>query len=338
VRVRPSRATLTGTDVALASLAREEPRFVRKMDCIAVSRVEEIPAGPEWLREIKWGGYRVCIIKKARAVAMRTKLNLPPGARYQHLEAALAGSALPDCVLDAELVALDDRDRPSFQLLQQSRRNHVAIVLYVFDVLHLDGHSLRGLPLQERRAALEELASQFPDGVRLSELLPEEVPMADVVRALDANGLEGIVVKRRNAGYLEGKQSSAWIKYRLYAVDKFVIGGYLRRDDPFFDALIVGQHQGDRLIYKEKVRFGFDDEKKRDLLARMERLATSTCPFQNLPEKQRRGSLNAQQMREAVWVRPVLRCTVEYTEKTQSGNIRGHGRFGELLPQESETR
>ncbi|HKR26777.1 MAG TPA: hypothetical protein VJS11_04955, partial [Acidobacteriaceae bacterium] len=206
------------------------------------------------------------------------------------------------------------------------------IVLYVFDLLHYQGSSLRRLPLTGRRAALQALAPSFPDGVRFSELLPEHVPLAEVVRALDENGIEGIVVKRKDSAYLEGKQSGAWVKYRLYAVDEFVIGGYLRREDPYFDALIVGQYAGDRLLYKEKVRFGFDDEKKRDLLARMEKITTKTCPFHNLPEKQRRGSLNDQQMRDAVWVKPLLRCSVEYVEKTESGSIRGHGRFGELLP------
>jgi bifunctional non-homologous end joining protein LigD len=85
------------------------------------------------------------------------------------------------------------------------------------------------------------------------------------------------------------------------------------------------------LLYKEKVRFGFDNEKKRELMKWMEPLRSATCPFSNLPERNRRGSLNEAQMAEAVWLEPKLRCTVEYTEKTESGNIRGHGRFGELL-------
>ncbi|HKR27925.1 MAG TPA: hypothetical protein VJS11_10730, partial [Acidobacteriaceae bacterium] len=170
--VKRAAATLPGTDLLLASLPQEEPRFVRKMDCVAVNRIEDIPAGGGWLREIKWDGYRVCIIKRGREVALRTKLNLAPGARYQHLEAALSASALADCVLDAELVALDDEGRPSFQLLQQSRRNSASIVLYVFDLLHYQGSSLRRLPLTGRRAALQALAPSFPDGVRFSELLP----------------------------------------------------------------------------------------------------------------------------------------------------------------------
>lgn len=93
----------------------------------------------------------------------------------------------------------------------------------------------------------------------------------------------------------------------------------------------MGQKRGDQLHYKEKVRFGFDDDKKHDLLERMSHLQIRECPFSNLPEPRRRGALDKQQMREAVWVQPLLHCTVKYTERTQTGNIRGHGRFGQLL-------
>ena len=155
--------------------------------------------------------------------------------------------------------------------------------------------------------------------------------MPRLVAALDEHGLEGIVVKRKDSFYREGKEPGSWIKHRLYKIGEFIIGGYLKRGDPYFDALIVGEKSGEHLHYKEKVRFGFDDEKKRYLHERMDALRAAECPFDNLPEKPRRGALDAQQMTEAVWIRPKLHCTVEYTEKTQTGNIRGHGRFGELI-------
>lgn len=172
---------------------------------------------------------------------------------------------------------------------------------------------------------------RFPEYVRLSELLPEKPEMARLVRALDEQQLEGIEVKRKSSTYREGATPGTWIKYRLYQIGEFIIGGYLKRDDPYFDALIVGETSGDRLLYRERVRFGFDDEKKADLLQRMNALRSPVCPFDNLPEPSRRGALDALQMKEAVWVRPELRSTVEYTERTESGSIRGHGRFGELL-------
>jgi bifunctional non-homologous end joining protein LigD len=271
------------------------------------------------------------VVRKNGTAVIRTKANLEPSARYKHIQEALSGSDLPNCVLDAELVALDAEERPVFQLLQQSRRNRARVVIYVFDVLNYSGRDLKRLPLQLRRAAVDVLADDFPEHVRLSELLPQDTPMDQLVRALDQHRLEGIVVKRKDSTYLEGKTPGSWIKHGLYAVGEFVIGGYLKRSDPYFDAVIVGENSGGRLLYKEKVRFGFDDEKKRELMKRMERLRSANCSFSNLPERNRRGSLNEKQMAQAVWLEPNLRCTVEYAEKTQSGNIRGHGRFGELL-------
>jgi bifunctional non-homologous end joining protein LigD len=169
--------------------------------------------------------------------------------------------------------------------------------------------------------------------VRLSELLPGHAEISTLIAALDDQRLEGIVVKRKTSRYRQASEPGTWIKFRFYQIGEFIIGGYLKRHDPYFDAIIVGERKAGKLLYKEKVRFGFDDEKKADLLARMDALRTPRSPFENLPERTRRGSLDAQEMSEAVWVCPLLRCTVEYTERTESGNIRGHGRFGQLLNQ-----
>jgi hypothetical protein len=82
-------------------------------------------------------------------------------------------------------------ERPLFQLLQQSRRNRARVVIYVFDVLNYSGRDLKRLPLQVRRAALDALAEDFPEHVRLSELLPQDTPMDQLVRALDEHRLIG---------------------------------------------------------------------------------------------------------------------------------------------------
>lgn len=157
-----SRAKLPGTDLDLHDLPEAQPRFIRKMDCIAVNAIDQIPSDPDWFREIKWDGYRICTIKDGDAAALRTKSNQEPGARYRHILDSIAHSALPSCVLDSELVALDREGRPSFQLLQQSRRNRAEIVLYVFDILNYAKRDLRALPLQVRRAVLDAVSSKFP--------------------------------------------------------------------------------------------------------------------------------------------------------------------------------
>ena len=138
------------------------------------------------------------------------------------------------------------------------------------------------LPLEIRRAVLDALAPSFSKHVRLSELLPQEPPMPALISALDEHRLEGIVVKRTSSHYREGAEPGTWIKYRFYKIGEFIIGGYLKRHDPFFDAIIVDEEKEGKILYKEKVRFGFDDEKKADLLARMDALRIPNTPFHNL--------------------------------------------------------
>jgi ATP-dependent DNA ligase len=58
---------LPGTDILLNEVPEEQPRFIRKMDCLAVDRIEQIPAGADWFREIKWDGYRVRVIHRGNA-------------------------------------------------------------------------------------------------------------------------------------------------------------------------------------------------------------------------------------------------------------------------------
>jgi ATP-dependent DNA ligase len=128
--------------------------------------------------------------------------------------------------------------------------------------------------LRKRRAALDAIAAQFPEYVRLPELLPDEIQMARLVAGLEEHSLEGIVVKRKESMYLEGKEPGSWIKYRLYEIGELVIGGYLKRDDLFFDALIVGQYEGADLLYKEKVRFRL---RGREEASAIERCGAAAC-------------------------------------------------------------
>ena len=92
--VRSPLATLPGTKLRLSDLPASEPRFIRKMDCVSVNDVNLIPASSDWYREIKWDGCRVCVIKRSRRVSLRTKSNLPPGARYQHIEKSESASCI----------------------------------------------------------------------------------------------------------------------------------------------------------------------------------------------------------------------------------------------------
>src|SRR5947209_19937425 len=76
-----ARTFLPGTRIRLSELPQAEPRFIKKMDCLAVDDVGQIPSTSEWYREVKWDGYRVCVVKNGTRVSLRTKSNQPPGGR-----------------------------------------------------------------------------------------------------------------------------------------------------------------------------------------------------------------------------------------------------------------
>jgi bifunctional non-homologous end joining protein LigD len=316
----------------LAALPKAEPKFIRPMECSEVGSLEQLPHDPaKWLYEVKWDGFRCEVVKKNGNARLLTRRGNEPNARYKHILDALGATSLPDCVLDGELVALNKAGIPEFQLLQNSRHNDAPVLFVAFDVLNYQGHDLTGIPLEKRKQLLVSLWSIVPaQAVLMSEGL--EGDLHRIISVIEQKGLEGVVVKRRSSLYHAGRDKfDGWVKYRISDVDEFVIGGYMRRSDPVFDALVVGQYQTGKLLYKEKIRFGFEGVDKREILKSLQRIRIPTCPFDNLPQKKRRGALDEAQMRECTWVRPELWCEMEFPEWTRTGEIRGHGKFRQMI-------
>jgi ATP-dependent DNA ligase len=210
------------------------------MECLAVSK---LPDAPGWVWEIKLDGYRAIAVKDGTvAFFSRNKKSL--SKRFPYIVEALAG--LPaGTVVDGELVALDDRGRPEFNLLQNFRGAAPRIHYYIFDLLCCEGRDLTHLPLVERRALLKSHVTVRDKRIRISDYIEAEAD--EVLAAAREQGLEGIVGKRRDGIYEPGKRSGAWIKYRVNLGQEFVIGGYFPGPHGI-DSLIVGYYGGDRLM------------------------------------------------------------------------------------------
>jgi bifunctional non-homologous end joining protein LigD len=227
-----------------------------------------------------------------------------------------------DFVVDGEIVAADEQGRPSFQLLQNSTARKHPIYFYAFDLLNRDGTDFQELPIERRRENLNDLLAEAPDPIRISPLL--EASGGDVLKAVQALGLEGVIGKRKGSLYESGKRSGAWIKHRTNRRQEFVIGGYVPGAQGF-DALLVGVHEDKQLVYVAKVRNGFLARHRKEILPQLKKLAMSECPFANLPETKasRWGeSLTAEKMKECRWVRPELVCEVAFVEWTDGGKLR----------------
>lgn len=291
-----------------------------------LARAERLPEGANWSYELKLDGYRALAIKSGGRVQLRSRNNKDFTRRYPAITNALA--ALPDeTVVDGEVVALDEAGRPAFKLLQNFGSAEIPVVYYIFDVLVLNGRDVMAEPLSERRALLRDLVlPQLGEPVRESAVL--EASLADLMAAVRAQGLEGLVAKRLDSRYEPGQRSGAWQKMRINRSQEFVIGGFTLSARNF-DALIFGYYDGNRLLYAGRTRSGFTPASREKLFKLLRGLASGECPFANLPEAHggRWGQgLTAEKMAECHWVRPVVVAEFEFVEWTPDNHLR-HAAF-----------
>jgi DNA ligase D-like protein (predicted ligase) len=304
----------------------ELKRAAAFIDPMLLLRTTELPDGPEWLRELKFDGYRAVAFKTGGQVHLRSRNDNDFNSRYPAIVKTLA--ALPDeTVIDGEIVALDPSGRPSFNLLQNQGSSKPTIFYYVFDVMFVAGRDVKGETLESRRPLLErDVLPLLPEPIRCSPALPGST--ADLVQSVKAQGLEGLVAKRRDSRYEPGERTGAWRKMRVNQGQEFVIGGYTV-GGATFDALIFGYYDGKDLIYAARTRNGFTPRLRDDLMKKLLPLERLTCPFANLPELKsgRWGvGLTAAKMADCRWLNPVLVGQFEFVEWTADSHLR-HSRF-----------
>ncbi len=289
-------------------------------------RTEKLPEGAEWLVELKLDGYRALAIKSGGKVRLRSRNDNDFNARYPGIVKALA--PMPDeTVIDGEVVALDPDGKPSFNLLQNYGSGGAPLHFFIFDVLVLKGKDVMSEPLIKRRELIEEYAMpSLADPIRYSPVL--DGTLKQLVESVKAQGLEGLVAKRRDSKYEPGLRSGAWQKMRVNAGQELVIAGYTPSPKNF-DALVIGYYQDGKLMYAARTRNGFTPASRTELFKRLKPLEIEDCPFANLPEKKagRWGvGLTAAKMAECRWLKPVLVGQFEFVEWTSDAHLR-HSRF-----------
>jgi DNA ligase D-like protein (predicted ligase) len=306
--------------VQLASLPKRRAEFIEPMECLPVSRLNE---GPQWVYEIKLDGYRAIAVKPDR-VNLYSRRKKSFNSQYPYIVEALRD--LPDnTVVDGEVVAVDDAGRPNFHLLQEFRSQGPRIRYFIFDLLVFKGQDLTGLPLMERRKLLNVVKVKS-QRVRISQQF--RVSARAMLVGVRRQGLEGVVAKRKDSLYESGKRSGAWIKHRVNRSQEFVIGGFIPGPHGV-DSIIVGYYRGKDLVYAARVRNGFVPATRRMVYEKLKPLITDKCPFVNLPEtgRARWGEiLDAEKMKQCVWVSPKLVAVVEFLEWTEGDRLR-HSKF-----------
>jgi bifunctional non-homologous end joining protein LigD len=218
-------------------------------------------------------------------------------------------------VLDGEICALDEAGRSSFSAMQQGKAG-TPLVYYVFDLLEVEGEPLVDLPLVERRKRLEKLLDKRNRSVRLSEAFDDG---ATLLEAAEQQRLEGIVAKRLDSRYIQGKRTRDWLKIKTHGEQEFVIAGFTKgtgRRASSFGSLVLGYYRGDELVYAGNVGTGFNSKEIEKLLDKLRPLKRPTSPFPEVPKmpKVRKS--------DVIWVEPELVCEVEFAEWTHDGRLR----------------
>ncbi len=273
---------------------------------------------PAWFFEVKWDGYRVEAVVRAGKARLWTR-NRNDAARYFPDLAAAPADWIDarEAIVDGEVVALDDAGRPSFALLQaragfQQRRDiSVPIAYQVFDLLHVDGESLLEQPLDARKARLREVLREHPL-VRYAGHV--EADGEALYASVKAEGLEGVMAKKRASRYESGRRSHAWLKIKNRPEQEFVVAGWEPGSVSHRDlgSLVLGVYDDEgRFRFAGEVGSGLDARTRRDLLARMADAGRDTSPFEAPPRLPR-----------VHWVEPRIVIRVEFAEWTRDDLIR----------------
>jgi bifunctional non-homologous end joining protein LigD len=306
------------------------PELIRPM--LATSG--RLPSGPGWAFEFKWDGVRAVAYARCGQVRAMTRNDLEVSATYPEVRVLSALLGDHEAVLDGEVVALGTRRQPDFGRLQT--RMHVArpgddllarvpVVYYVFDLLHLDGRSLLGVPYEQRRQELAALGLGGRAEVRVPPSF-SEAHGEDVLAVAEDYGLEGVVAKRVTSRYEPGRRSAAWVKVPLVRTQEVLIGGWRPGDGRragTIGSLLLGVRCDDGLRYVGKVGTGFTHSALLDLEERLRPLARAGSPFVD--------AVPADHARRARWVRPELVGEVEFRAWTADGRLR-HSSWRGLRP------
>ena len=280
------------------------------------------PSGEDWVHELKLDGYRIQIQIRPAGDSHKKRVSLltRKGLDWTHRMPTLARAAeqLPckSAVLDGEAVVLDEKGATSFADLQAAFQEGAKVNLsyFAFDLLHLDGHNLRNLPLLERKDLLEKLlAGLEADGpIRFSEHFAADGKK--VFTEACNLGAEGIVSKLASAPYSSTRDNS-WIKSKCFQEQEFVIGGFT---DPSngstgIGALLIGYYDNGKLRYAGRSGTGFTQKTQFTLHKLLSMLEQSKSPFSDLPKSLARG---------VHWVKPESVAQISFSNWTRDNLIR----------------
>ena len=267
--------------------------------------IEKVPSGERWIHEIKFDGYRVQVHLANETAKIFTRRGLDWTHRFKKVAHDAWRIKANSAVVDGEIVVPAADGSTDFSVLQNELRGKSkSIVLVAFDLLYLNGHDIRKLPLFRRKAELKKILNGTD--IQFSESF--EIDGREMFAHACKLGLEGAVSKVRDGAYPTGRTND-WGQEDLCAAETLTIAGFAL-DGTKWDGLYVGRRKGDDLVYAGKVDHGFDKISVADLQKQLKPLIRKTQPY-----TKRIGH-------KGIWVEPKLLAEIEYRAKSAEGKVR----------------
>ncbi|HEX4036714.1 MAG TPA: DNA ligase D [Acidobacteriaceae bacterium] len=284
------------------------------------SSVEHPPEGEAWLHELKLDGYRIQIHIDEHTGKRRTRVFTRKGLDWTHRMKGVAAAAqeLPvqAAILDGEVVVLTENGTSSFAQLQAAFDEGAPhpLTYFAFDLLHLDGHNTRSLPLERRKTILEGLLQESEDHDTLRYSSHIRSDGGAMFRRACQMGAEGIVSKLATSIY-RSDRSREWLKSKCVLQQEFVVGGYTRLSNGShgIGSLLLGTYKNGSLIYAGRTGTGFNRNTHALLRDRLDGLHQTKTPFHNPPDEAKK---------DAVWAKPTTVVEVRFANWTADNLVR----------------
>jgi ATP-dependent DNA ligase len=286
---------------------------------------DDLPVGEGWEYEPKWDGFRTLAFRDGETVQLVSRGARPMTRYFPELLEPLRQLPVERYVLDGEIVIVrgDGLDFDALQLRLHPAESRVRLLSvqtpaeYVgFDLLALDDHDLRPLPLEERRVRLEALLADAPAALHLTPRTQDGEVAREWFERFEGAGLDGVIAKRLDQPYLPGKRGWVKVKHERTA-DCVVIGFRWSSDRRSLGSLLLGLYDSSGALHYVGHTSGFSASARQEVLERLLPLrGDSGIPRGRMPGGPSRWSRG----RETEWesVRPELVCEVSY-DKLQSG-------------------
>lgn len=267
-----------------------------------------------YIYEIKFDGERAIAYLDETRTELRNKRNKRMLPVFPEL-ANLHKQVNAKCILDGEYISLIN-GKPNFSEVQRRSlmSNDFKIKLaaeahpvsfVAFDILYFNGRDLTGLPLMERKELLQKTVIES-NKIAISTVF--ESGGIDLYKLTEQQGLEGVVAKKKDSLYIQGKRTKNWIKIKNMQDDDFVILGWIQKSNHMTSIILGKYNQEGVMVYKGHVTLGVGGAN----FARIKEIPTTPSPFDPIPK----GNESAN------WIQQELVCTVEFMERTANGGMR----------------